>query len=133
MYGAVALQTGATGRAERTVAADDTGRAVGSSDMPALATPVLLALGEAATINAIAAGLPAGSTSVSMRVHFDHVRPVPVGGMVLATARLERIEGRRLTFIVEARDGDGGLVGSGRIVRVIVDRQRFVDRVRPES
>lgn len=125
----MALAPGASGRAERAVADDDTGRAVGSSDMPVLATPVLLAVGEAATIDAIEGSLPANSTSVSMRIHFDHVRPVPVGGTVFATASLERVEGRRLTFTVEARDGDGDLVGSGRIVRVIVDRQRFADRV----
>ncbi len=129
MYGTVALQPGASGRAGRVVADDDTGLAVGSSDMSVLATPVLLALGEAATINAIEESLPANSTSVSMRIHFDHVRPVPVGNRVFATARLERVEGRRLTFSVEARDGDGDLVGSGRIVRVIVDRQRFTDRI----
>lgn len=125
----MALTPGASGRAERAVADDDTGRAVGSSDMPVLATPVLLAVGEAATIDAIEGCLPANSTSVSMRLHFDHVRPVPVGGTVFATASLERVEGRRLTFTVEARDGDGDLVGSGRIVRVIVDRQRFTDRI----
>ena len=127
----MALAPGASGRAERTVAAADTGRAVGSSDMPVLATPVLLAVGEAATIDAIKDSLPANSTSVSMRLHFDHVRPVPIGGTVFVTASLERVEGRRLTFTVEARDGDGDLVGSGRIVRVIVDRQRFADRVPP--
>lgn len=107
----------------------DTGASVGSSDMSVLATPVLLAVGEAATIDAIEDSLPPNSTSVSMRIHFDHVRPVPVGGTVFATASLERVEGRRLTFTVEARDGDGDLVGSGRIVRVIVDRQRFADRI----
>ena len=125
----MALAPGASGRAERTVAAADTGVAVGSSDMSVLATPVLLAVGEAATIDAIENELPPNATSVSMRIHFDHVRPVPVGGTVFATASLERVEGRRLTFSVEARDGDGDLVGSGRIVRVIVDRQRFADRI----
>lgn len=129
MYESVALEPGASGRAERIVGADDTGRAVGSSDMSVLATPVLLALGEVATINAVEGRLPPNSTSVSMRIHLDHVRPVPVGSRVSASARLERVEGRRLTFSVEARDGDGDLVGSGRIVRVIVDRQRFTDRI----
>ena len=131
MLRAVALEVGASGRAERTVGDGDTGAAVGSSDMAVLATPVLLTLSEAATIDAVAGRLPAGSTSVSMRVHFDHVRPVPVGRTVSATARLERVEGRRLTFTVEARDADGDLVGSGRIVRIVVDRRRFGERLPP--
>ena len=129
----MALELGARGRAEHTVTEDDTGAAVGSSDMPFLATPMLLALSEIATVGALAGKLPANSTSVSMRIHFDHVRPVPVGEVVAATALLERVEGRRLTFSVEARDRHGDLVGSGRIVRVIVDRGRFVQRVAQEQ
>ena len=127
----VVLEAGARGRAERTVGDTDTGASVGSSDLPILATPILLALSEAATIDTIAGSLPAGSTSVSMRIHFDHVRPIPVGLTVFATALLERVEGRRLTFSVEAHDADGNLVGSGRIVRIVVERQRFSERVPP--
>ena len=124
----MALEPGATGRAERTVSSSDTGAAVGSSDMPYLATPVLLALCEVATRDALEGALPTASTSVSMRLHFDHVRPVPVGEVVSAVASLERLEGRRLTFIVEAHNGRGELVGSGRLVHVIVDRDRFMRR-----
>ncbi|MCE2525135.1 MAG: thioesterase [Acidimicrobiia bacterium] len=126
------LEPGARGRAERTVGEADTGESVGSSDLPVLATPVVLALCESATLDTLAGSLPETSTSVSMRIHFDHVRPVPIGRTVLAKARLERVEGRRLTFSVEARDGDGDLIGSGRIVRIVVDRERFVQRIPQE-
>ena len=126
------LEAGARGSAERTVGEADTGAAVGSSEFPILATPILLALSEAATIDALGDKLPSGSTSVSMRVHFDHGRPVPVGRTVFAKARLERVEGRRLTFSVEARDADGDLVGSGRIVRIVVERQRFGEYLPPQ-
>jgi len=128
----VTLEPGARGRAERTVGEADTGESVGSSDLPVLATPVVLALCESATLDTLAGSLPETSTSVSMRIHFDHVRPVPIGRTVLAKARLERVEGRRLTFSVEARDGDGDLIGSGRIVRIVVDRERFVQRIPQE-
>lgn len=127
----VVLEPGARGSARRTVGEADTGASVGSSDLPILATPILLALCEAATVDALAGALPGGSTSVSMRVHFDHVRPIPVGRPVFAAALLERVEGRRLTFSVEARDEAGDLVGSGRIVRIVVDRRRFEERVPP--
>ena len=122
------LQPGARGSTTRVVKATDTGESVGSGDLPYLATPVLLAQCESATLDALADALPQNSTSVSMRVHFDHVRPVPVGETVFTAARLERVEGRRLTFSVEARDGSGDLVGSGRIVRIVVNRRRFAQR-----
>ena len=127
------VEPGARGRAERVVSDADTGASVGSSDLAFLATPVVLALCESATRDALAGSLPETSTSVSMRVHLDHVRPVPVGRRVFATARLERVEGRRLTFSIETRDGNGDLVSSGRIVRIIVDRQRFGQRIAPDA
>ena len=64
-----------------------------------------------------------------MRMQIDHVQPSPVGADVTVTAVLERVEGRRLTFAVEAVDGRG-TIASGRVVRVLVDRERFLERAR---
>jgi len=48
---------------------------------------------------------------------------------VLAEATLVKVEGRRLTFTVSAArlEGDGGgLVGAGRMTRVVLDRAAFL-------
>ena len=45
----------------------------------------------------------------------------------MAEATLEAVESRRLTFRVSINDGRG-LVAAGRITRVVVDRQRFLER-----
>jgi predicted thioesterase len=50
-----------------------------------------------------------------------------VGSTVEVEAILESVEGRRLTFRVSVNDGRG-LVAAGRITRVIVDRERFLER-----
>jgi predicted thioesterase len=42
---------------------------------------------------------------------------------------LERVEGRRLSFSVSARD-DRGLVAAGRVTRVVVDRGHFLEKAR---
>ncbi len=58
-------------------------------------------------------------------MQFDHLAPVAVGSVVLAEATLVKVEGRRLIFTVSAArlGGDGGgLVGAGRVTRVVVDR-----------
>jgi fluoroacetyl-CoA thioesterase len=70
-----------------------------------------------------------GQASVATRVQFDHLSPVAVGGVVLAEATLVKVEGRRLTFTVSAArlEGDGGgLVGAGRVTRVVLDRAAFL-------
>ncbi|MGH2740728.1 MAG: thioesterase family protein [Actinomycetota bacterium] len=103
-----------------------TAEAIGSGDVPVLGTPALLALIEGAAIAAVATSLESGSTTVGARIKLDHVAPTPVGATVTATARLEAVEGRRLTFSFEARDA-AGLIARGTHLRVIVDREGFLD------
>ena len=95
-----------------------------------LATPRLVALCEEATCRATEDHLTAAQASVATRVQFDHVAPVAIGGVVLAEATLVRVEGRRMTFTVSAtrfeEGGSGGLVGAGRVTRVLLDRDAFL-------
>ncbi len=84
---------------------------------------------------AIGSSLPAELSSVAVRVQVNHLAPVGVGGIVVADAVLERIEGRRLTFTIAAHadDLDGTLIGAGRLVRVIVDRAAFMAKTAAEG
>ena len=126
----VRLSVGLTGKARLVVAEADTAAALGSGDVPVLGTPRLLALCEEASMAALAGSLPEGSTSVAVRVQFNHLAAVPVGGAVEAEASLERVEGRRLTFTLAAHSGEHGetLVGAGRLVRVMVEREAFLQK-----
>jgi predicted thioesterase len=121
--------TGLSAQLELTVGSEDTAEHFRSGDVPVLATPRLLALCEEATCRATDDHLTANQASVATRVQFDHLAPVAVGGVVLAEATLVKVEGRRLTFTVSAArlEGDGGgLVGAGRVTRVVLDRGTFL-------
>ncbi|MFI2714534.1 thioesterase family protein [Micromonospora sp. NPDC018662] len=118
---------GLTARVELTVTAADTAEAVGSGDVPVLATPRVVALAEAATVAAVAARLPAGSTTVGVRVELEHRTATPVGRTVAAHAELVKVDGRRLVFEVTVTDGPA-VAAQGRVERALVDRQRFVER-----
>ena len=123
---------GLTARVELTVTDADTAQAVGSGDVPVLGTPRVLALAEAATVAATATRMPSGSTTVGVRVELDHRAATPVGGTVVARARLAKVDGRRLLFEVSVTEGDT-TVAEGRVERLLVDRQRFVERAARSS
>jgi predicted thioesterase len=123
----VAIAPGLTGYAELVVSESDTSSAFGSGDVPVLGTPRLLALVEQASVRALAPSLEPGQTTVGYRVQIDHVAPTPLGQKVRAEAVLEQVEGRRLTFRVSVSDGHG-LIGAGRITRVVVERDRFLEK-----
>jgi fluoroacetyl-CoA thioesterase len=113
------------------VTAGDTARALGSGDVEVLATPRLLAWCEATTVAALAGQLPPERTSVGSRVRLEHLAATPVGGTAVVTAELEYQDGRLVRFAVSAVDAAGRLIATGEVTRVIVDRQRFADRVPP--
>src|SRR3954466_1538416 len=89
---------GLSARVELTVTDADTAQALGSGDVPVLATPRLLALAEAATVGATASRMPPGATSVGTRIELDQKAPPAIGRAVTAEARLSKADGRRLFF-----------------------------------
>ncbi len=122
------LETGLSGEATLTVALKDTASSMGSGDMEVLATPAMLALMEHAAMIAVAEALPEGSTTVGGHIESSHLRPTKVGSSVTAKAVLEKIDGRKLYFSVEAYDGTT-LIGAGKHLRFIVDRQSFLAKL----
>jgi predicted thioesterase/predicted N-acetyltransferase YhbS len=113
-----------------TVTDADTAEAIGSGSLPVLGTPRLLAWCEAATCAVLAPGLEPGTTSVGTEVALEHRAASPVGETLEVRAVLTESEGRLRRFDVEARRPDGTVVGAGRVVRAVVDAERFLDRVR---
>lgn len=114
---------------ELLVTDDDTAAAANSGDVEVLSTPRIVALCEQAAVEAMHPLLAEGETTVGKRVQLDHLTPVAVGGSVTVDARLDKIEGRRLTFSVSVND-DRGLVAAGKVMRVIVERTRFLEQTR---
>lgn len=114
-----------------TVTDDDTAAAVGSGSLPVLGTPRLLAWCEAATCAALEPSLADGSTSVGTRVSLEHLVASPVGQTVEVTASASYVDGRLHRFEVAARHvgGNGRVVGTGEITRVVVDAERFLGRL----
>lgn len=126
---AVTLDPGRSGQASLVVGEGDTAVALGSGDVDVLATPRLISLCEEATMRAVNGQFGEGRTSVGVRVQFDHLVPVRVGSQVTAEAVLEKVEGRRLVFTVTATD-PAGLVGAGRVTRVVVEVESFLSKAR---
>ncbi len=66
------LQPGLRSSVRIVVTEADTAIAIGSGDVPVLATPRLLALAEAAAVRAVAAALADGQTSVGTAAELKH-------------------------------------------------------------
>lgn len=89
-----------------------------------LSTPAMIGMMEIAASQAVLPELPPGAITVGTRIEVDHLKAVPGGTTVRATARLVKHEGRFLVFDVEARSGEH-VLGRGRVFRAIVEPKKF--------
>lgn len=122
------LEAGLKAESGAVVTASVSAAEMGSGDLPVLATPAMIALMENAAMIAVAGELPEGSTTVGAMINTTHIRPTAIGDTVTASAVLTAVEGRKLTFRVEARDSVG-LVGEGDHIRYVVDREKFLSKL----
>lgn len=122
------LRVGLEGQARMIVAEDRMAPAMGSGHAPVFASPSMIALMEAAAVDCVDALLPDGHQSLGTHVDVHHIAATPQGLTVTVRATLTNIDGRKLTFDVEAHDGVE-TIGKGRHVRVVVDTPRFMARL----
>ncbi len=121
---------GLLGHAIARVGESDTAEVLGSGDVHVLGTPRLIALMEAATIEALRGVLPAGETTVGTAINVVHRRPTPVGAEVVASARVTSVDGKKIHFEVSAdhvlptgERVEG--IGRGTVTRAVVSREDF--------
>jgi len=122
------LTVGASHTAEKLVGQHDTAAHMGSGTVEVFATPAMILLMELAARNAVQSHLPEGSTTVGTVVNVQHLSATPLGAKVAATAVLTGIDGRKLTFKIEASD-ENGVIGRGTHERAIIDIERFMARL----
>ena len=117
--------------AETDVVVEDhlTADRLGNPGFKVLSTPALVQLFEAASIQAIAPhqDLPL-SGSVGMRIEVEHIAATPIGMHVRCTAKVVNVDGRRVSFALEAHD-EKELIGKGTHERFLVDPAKFLARV----
>src|SRR5262245_40923469 len=117
------------GRTELVVGEEHTAPSIGSGKVRVLATPVMINLIEAASLAAIEHLLPAGYQSLGTHLDVRHIAATPVGMKARATATVTKVDGRTVTFRVEAHD-EMDLIGDGVHERVVVNVSKFDERVK---
>jgi fluoroacetyl-CoA thioesterase len=125
---ALDVPAGAEGTASLTVGPEHLASRLKDLMLPAvLATPIMIMLMENAALNAVRPFFRPGETAVGTHVDVRHLAATPLGRTVTAKARVTGMEGRRISFAVEAHDGER-LIGTGIHERSLVDLERLAPR-----
>jgi len=126
------LTPGLCAEIDHVVSDADTAARWGSGLVPVFSTPALVGLMESAAVQALAGALLPGQTTVGGHIDVRHLAATPVGMKIHARAELTVVEGRKLTFTIEARD-EVELIGEASHERFIIDEAKFLARVAAKS
>ena len=118
---------GLTAALQQIVKGDMLAASVGSGSVAVFATPELILLLEKTAVAALDGHLDEGTTTVGSALDVTHLAATPEGMAVTATATVVRVEGRKLTFEVSARDEQES-IATGTHTRFIVGAQSFQNR-----
>ena len=101
------FQPGQSLETENSVTKELTVNRMGREGADVLSTPALLMLMEEVSIKASEPYLPEGHTTVGYAVDgLRHLAPTPVGGTVRVRCELTQVDRNRLTYSVEAFEGE---------------------------
>ena len=99
-----------------------------SGSLDVFATPAMCALMEEAAQAAVQPYLEEGEGTVGIALSITHEAPTPLGATVTAKATVIAVEGRKITFDIEASDGVG-IIGRGTHERFIINNEKFMAKV----
>jgi predicted thioesterase len=123
-----AIEVGLVSEATVTVEERLLATTMGSGSVAVYATPAMIALMEAAAVDALAPVLAEGQSSVGIALDVKHLAATPLGRQVRARAEVVQVQGAKVTFQVQAWD-EQELIGKGTHTRYVIDVARFLQRV----
>jgi predicted thioesterase len=121
------IKVGTKGTFKVSVNESNTAKTMQSGSLDVFATPAMVAIMEKASTLALEPYLEEGSTTVGTALDISHVSATPVGMDVSATAEVVSVNGREITFKVQAFD-ECGLIGEGTHKRFIVFAEKFQNK-----
>lgn len=118
------LEVGIKGQRETIVTKKNTAAGIGSGSLEVFSTPMMILLMEESCFMSVNDILEEGFTTVGTCVNVKHLSATPLGMKVVIKSELIKVDGRALTFKVEAYD-EKGLIGEGIHERFIVNNEKF--------
>ena len=118
------LEVGIKGQREIIVTKQNTAAGIGSGSLEVFYTPIMILLMEECCFMSVDDKLEEGFTTVGISVNVKHLSATPLGMKVEIKSDLIKVDGRALTFKVEAYD-EKGLIGEGIHERFIVNNEKF--------
>lgn len=124
------MQIGDSYKKTITVQDKDSARSLGSGGLDVFGTPAMIALMENTALDMVRPSLPEGSDTVGIEINVKHMKASPIGAIIDCTATITAIDGRKITYTIEAKDASGDTIGTATHDRFVVDMEKFMSKVK---
>ena len=121
------MEPGIRGEVIFTVEESGSAKTMGSGALDVLATPKMIAMLEKAAWESVQPYLEEGCGTVGTWMNVTHDAATPLGMQVRCTSELTAVDGRKLSFRVEAFD-ERGPIGQGTHERFIIRNESFQNK-----
>lgn len=122
------IALGMMATATTTVTKENIAKTMKSGDLPVFATPAMCALMEEAAKTAVLPALEEEEGTVGISLGISHDSPSPIGAAITATATVTQVDGKKITFAIEASDGTRR-IGKGSHERFVIDNKKFMEKL----
>ena len=123
------IKEGMSSSKEIYVTENDTASKLGSGKLDVFATPAMIALMENTSKDVVESILPSGFSTVGTEVSIKHIKATPLGMKVRCEAKLEKVDGKKLIYKVDAWD-EKGKIGEGTHTRFIINIESFMNKIK---
>lgn len=107
----------------------DSAVALGSGGLNVFGTPAMIAYMENTALTMVKGDLPEGSDTVGIEINVKHTKASAIGAKITFFATITAIDGRKISFSIEAKDEKGDIIGSAEHQRFVVDAERFMSKL----
>ncbi|MBS1857156.1 MAG: thioesterase family protein [Acidobacteria bacterium] len=122
------IPVGTRGEETRLVTTENAISFLGNEGARVLSTPHMIGLMEWTCRNVVKPLLGEGYDTVGTHVNVAHLGAAPIGMAVTFTAEVIAVDGRRVTFRVEAHD-EKGKIGEGTHERTVINVAKFAAKM----
>lgn len=124
------MEVGQTFTKTITVQDKDSARSLGSGGLDVFGTPAMIALMENTALDMVRPFLQAGSDTVGIEINAKHLKASPIGAEISCTATITAIDGRKISYNIEAKDASGDIIGTATHDRFVVDMEKFMSKLK---
>ena len=121
------LKVGNTFVNEYIVKPEDTADFIGNKGVTSLSTPSMIKFIEDTATHIVMDNMPENYRSVGTKINVEHINPTSINSKVTVKATLVAIEGRKLSYTVEAFN-EKHKIGFGIYEQVIINLEKFLSK-----